>query len=727
MITLSNQFWQRLSFLAGLISIGVLFGLAVFSASVEIKDLDLWLHIGTGRYIAANGYVPAHDVLSCTIAGKPWVNHEWLFQLLVYQVHQWGGADGLITMQTVVVAATFLILLLLFYRRDRQWLVVFMLLLVLMVYQTRFTIRPDIFSLLFFTLFITAYRHLMDKVWVLYALLGVQLLWVNMHGFFFLGPLLMWVAYLAQWVKRRIPLPWEWNTVGRLGDEAYKRLGLIAVALLFVCLLNPLTLKGALYPLTVFFQLGGDSKIFFKHIYELQKPISVATLWSSNYMYYKILIVLSAYSFLINRRRLDLTMVLLWAAFLLFSLAAIRNLIFFAFGAYIVFMVNTASIQWRDIIPFTFANDKFKYITGIFAKLLLTCWMVNTGLDLSVNGYFDYSTYERKSEFWGVSKRNYPTKAVDFLVKNKVKANIFNDFNSGAYLVGRTHPNIKVFIDGRTEQYGSAFFEQYQKIWKEGDRKLFDDFARRYNITGAFLNSANQEIPAKVVRMFYEMKDWSVVYFDDDAVIFLKQHPAHKAIIDRHALDLATHEPKGIDLLRLGPKRIDPYIFTNRAYTLESMGLYEPALKEAAMALKIAPDWVPAYKLMGKIYGQQGKHRKAFEYLRIAVMYNPRDLQTRGSLALAYEKLKDYKGAIKQYERMIEDAPQDPKGYFGLAKVYALQGKSRKAIETLKTARQLASAAKPPKDKVDVQQIRDIISQHQLNKEMKHLLDEVTR
>ena len=39
----------------------------------------------------------------------------------------------------------------------------------------------------------------------------------------------------------------------------------------------------------------------------------------------------------------------------------------------------------------------------------------------------------------------------DFLVANKVKGNFFNDFNSGAYLVGRCSPNIKVFIDGRTE------------------------------------------------------------------------------------------------------------------------------------------------------------------------------------------------------------------------------------------------------------------------------------
>jgi len=66
----------------------------------------------------------------------------------------------------------------------------------------------------------------------------------------------------------------------------------------------------------------------------------------------------------------------------------------------------------------------------------------------------------------------YPYKAVDFIVRHKIKANIFNDFNSGAYLIGRTYPNIKVFIDGRTEVYGASFFETYQKIWQDGNAKI---------------------------------------------------------------------------------------------------------------------------------------------------------------------------------------------------------------------------------------------------------------
>ena len=79
------SFWERLSIITGLVVLAALFGLMVFVANIEIKDLDLWLHIGTGRWIVNNGFqIPQGDILSCTIPGKPWINHEWLFQVIVY-------------------------------------------------------------------------------------------------------------------------------------------------------------------------------------------------------------------------------------------------------------------------------------------------------------------------------------------------------------------------------------------------------------------------------------------------------------------------------------------------------------------------------------------------------------------------------------------------------------------------------------------------------------------
>ena len=339
-----------------------------------------------------------------------------------------------------------------------------------------------------------------------------------------------------------------------------------------------------------------------------------------------------------------------------------------------VIMVNVISLSWENLVPLRFSSAKFKHLTGIICKLGLMFWMFNFGLQMSGNGYFDFDTYNRKSEFFGVSKRVYPYKAVDFLLRQHIKGNFFNDFNSGAYLVGRASPDIKVFIDGRTEVYGAEFFETYQKIWQEGNAKVFEGFERKDNITGAFLNNAHQQIPQAVLKMFHSFKNWSIVYLDDDAVIFLKQTPLNKPFIDRLSVDLSKWKPRPMDLLKLGTKRIDPFPFTSRAYILEALGADEAALLESKEALRVAPDYAPAYTMLGKIYNKRKDYKKAFENYRLGAMYSQGDLQARLGLAQAYENLKDYNEAISQYQRVVDASPKDVQGYFGLARVLCRSG-----------------------------------------------------
>jgi len=57
------------------------------------------------------------------------------------------------------------------------------------------------------------------------------------------------------------------------------------------------------------------------------------------------------------------------------------------------------------------------------------------------------------------------------------------------------------------------------------------------------LNNAHQEIPTPVLKMFHSFKNWSIVYFDDDGVIFLKQTPANKPIIDKFSVNLSQWKP----------------------------------------------------------------------------------------------------------------------------------------------------------------------------------------
>ena len=71
------------------------------------------------------------------------------------------------------------------------------------------------------------------------------------------------------------------------------------------------------------------------------------------------------------------------------------------------------------------------------------------------------------------------------------------------------------------------------------------------------------------------------------------------------------------------------------------MGADDGAFKEAQEALKVAPDYGPAYHIMAKIEEKRKDYKKAFECYRFGAMYTD-DIQARVGLAQSYEHLKDY-------------------------------------------------------------------------------------
>ncbi len=702
---MSDHFWKKVSYYTGLLPFGAIFGIAFYLASIEIKDLDLWLHLGMGKFIAANHFVPSHDMLSCTIAGAPWVNHEWLFQMIVHNIFHLWGPDGLIKMQMAVVLLTMLLLLVLGYSKDKQLLVSIVLFFVVMVYHQRFTIRPDIYSLFFFTFYIFVLALHIDKKWAALALFAAQILWTNMHGFFFFGPLFVLIGIVSEWIKRHVPLPYEWNESGRLTDDEYKRLKWIFVMVVGACIVNPGGLAGALYPVKVFFSLSGENKIFFQYIQELQKPVLWETITdSSRFVFYKLLILISVVSFILNRRRIDISALLFWLVFLIFSLKAARNTSFFAFAAYLVIITNILSLSYEDVIPIRFTGPKFAYLTSTAAKLLFVIWLFQFGEGVAGRGYYDFDKYERKSEFGGVSQQGYPDKAVDFLMENKIHGNFFNDFNAGAYLVGHVFPDIKVFIDGRTEVYGGNFFEVYRKIWEEGDSGLFESMVQKYNLTGALLSSAAQHIPSKILNYLYKHPDWRLVYLDYDAVIFLRDTPENRPVIDRSLIDFTQWSPASLDLVKVGSSPIVPYRSYYRAFTLESLGLEDLALAEALDALKASPGYPNAHDLAGKIYAKRKEFGRAFEHFRLAVIGDPQNSKIRHNLALCYFDLGEYKGAINQYQMIAAVRPDDPKAHFLLSKTYVKDKQYGLALKSLERGHRAA-----PTDVKDILGIGDMI------------------
>ena len=67
----------------GLAAIAIgLFALAAFSPAA-LGDGDTFSHLATGEWIIAHGAAPHADPFSFSMAGAPWVAHEWLSEALL--------------------------------------------------------------------------------------------------------------------------------------------------------------------------------------------------------------------------------------------------------------------------------------------------------------------------------------------------------------------------------------------------------------------------------------------------------------------------------------------------------------------------------------------------------------------------------------------------------------------------------------------------------------------
>ena len=68
-------------------------------------DGDVSWHIAAGRWILEHGRVPATDPFSFSMAGKPWVAHEWLAEVVYAGAFDLAGHAGLAAVVTIAVMA----------------------------------------------------------------------------------------------------------------------------------------------------------------------------------------------------------------------------------------------------------------------------------------------------------------------------------------------------------------------------------------------------------------------------------------------------------------------------------------------------------------------------------------------------------------------------------------------------------------------------------------------
>ncbi len=159
----------------------------IFQSFATIEPFDFWWNTASGRWMVEHGRFLADDVLVYSPVRLPYSNPQWGAQLLFYGLFT--AAPGLLLLARVaIMTATYGLLYAVCYRRSGSW--GWAAVATLVAYISGFTnygMRPQLFAFLPFV----AYLWLLDRKdshpHALWWLTPLMILWVNVHGSYFLG------------------------------------------------------------------------------------------------------------------------------------------------------------------------------------------------------------------------------------------------------------------------------------------------------------------------------------------------------------------------------------------------------------------------------------------------------------------------------------------------------------------------------------------------------------
>jgi len=498
-----------------------LFLLLSFSAGKGLLgDCDTGYHIRAGEYIIETLSIPKQDIFSFISPPLPWTAHEWLSEVIMAMVHGTFGLTGVVIFFSLIISLVYYLLFKILCKNNDDIIIsIFLVLLVLTVSQVHWLARPHIFSLLL----ILIWYYLLEEYQYnhknyLYFFPAIMLFWVNLHGGFLAGFILIGI-YLFGNVFKFITLEGsEKNT----HKKKVKFLALITGSCILVSLINPYGWHILLFP----FKLVSN-KFIMDHVNEFLAPnfhqLSVKPFEFTIFL----LIILLVFS----KKRLNIIELLLILLFTHMSLYS---------GRYIpLFSIIVAPILLRQLRAILEKSD------GKFAKFIKKKSYNISEIDSSTKGYLwplaaillvFILASAGKIDFKFNAKKK-PVAAVEFFTKENIQGNMFNDDEFGDYIIYSAWPEYKVFFDGRSDMYGVDIMKEYLKVYRI--KPGWDEVIKKYNIKWT-IHNANS-----VLSMFLmERDDWELIYADEVANIFVKDIPEYQYLIKKYPdVELVIPDP----------------------------------------------------------------------------------------------------------------------------------------------------------------------------------------
>ncbi len=394
---------------------------------VQPVDFDYWWHVETGEYIVRSHSVPRSDMFSFTSAGEPWVDHEWLSQVLMYGIDSSLGYAALFAAMFGMGLAA----LALTYKLLREQSVGPMQALMLCVVPAVFgainwPARPSMFTVFFCVYLLVELCRARDQRRSLWHLPVLMALWTNLHGGYVLGLALLGAFALSQFADRR----------GDPKATPWRHAAAVLAVSFAATAVNPYTYQMWLYPLSYF---HGDNASL-QLIDEWQSPDFHQ---ARNALL--ALALLSTMAIGVSPRRFDV-----W-----------RSLVIVMFGALVLQSMRHQplfALVWAVLMGLTLAERHAWFRSN--SRRPSEPFALNWGILLggiaalaTVIAIAPQGLHVREPATSGAYQ--YPVQSAAYVAALDDRVHVFNEYAWGGYLIRQWYPAHQVFIDGRADVHGA--------------------------------------------------------------------------------------------------------------------------------------------------------------------------------------------------------------------------------------------------------------------------------
>jgi len=503
---------------ADLLFVVLLFGLSAGALGrVLLRDAGTGWHIRNGQQIILTRTIPRVDSFSATMSGQPWYAWEWLYDLLMAAIHQALGLNGVVFYSAAIIAATFAIALYVATERGANLLITLLLLILsLAASAVHFLARPHIVSwllaLIWFEILDSAViqptRQILRRLFWLPALM---LLWVNVHGGFLTGFILLGI-YLVGVGIQYFSQPDD----RAASAQVLRKLAIVTLLCGLASLINPYG-----YKLHIHVALYLADRFLMNAISEFHSP----NFHGAAQQCFAFLMLITIVALASARRRPHPAQMLVMLFAVYSGLFATRNL---PVASLLLTLVvapmltetiatagNTRAAAWVralcariDRFGSRMKNTELR-LTGhvwLVAGFVVGLWACAHGGRLGsaqlINAYFD--------------PKRFPVEAVSALAQRRIAEPVFSLDYWGGYLIYRRYPQEKVFIDDRHDFYGAASIKDYLEVTlaQPGWDKV---------LNAEHVNWVLMPTESSLASLLRLSPAWKTVHEDSTAVLFQRQ------------------------------------------------------------------------------------------------------------------------------------------------------------------------------------------------------------